>query len=127
MAIGINVLIQVSFLVGLVLLQRYLVKQESKWLGWIMPMIFFLLSCLVVLGSLTYSNHSTTAMLDEAGIIIEESVVVTKQPWIDQLLPMISLFLMYNVPTIVFSAMCIVEHRKDKGKQQLNKMSIQDL
>ncbi|WP_416324418.1 hypothetical protein [[Eubacterium] hominis] len=127
MAIGINVLIQVSFLVGLVLLQRYLVKQESKWLGWIMPMIFFLLSCLVVLGSLTYSNHSTTAMLDEAGNIIEESVVVTKQPWIDQLLPMISLFLMYNVPTIVFSAMCIVEHRKDKGKQQLNKMSIQDL
>lgn len=127
MAIGINVLIQVSFLIGLVLLQRYLVKQESKWLGWIMPMIFFLLSCLVVLGSLTYSNHSTTAMLDEAGNIIEESVVVTKQPWIDQLLPMISLFLMYNVPTIVFSAMCIVEHRKDKGKQQLNKMSIQDL
>lgn len=127
MAIEINVLIQLSFLVGVVLLQRYLVKQESKWLGWIMPMIFFLLSCLVVLGSLTYSNLSTTAMLDEAGNIIEESVVVTKQPWIDQLLPMISLFLMYNVPTIVFSAMCIVEHRKDKGELQLNKMSIQDL
>lgn len=92
-------------LAGVILLQIYLSRRESKWPGLVLPILAFLFSLLFPLNMAAPSDGVTV------GFIFQ----------------MILVWLSGNIPTIIFLAIyfsCRGKHRRNK---QLNKMNIQDL
>ena len=94
-----------ALLVGVILLQIYLSKKESKWPGLVLPIITFLFGLLYPLNMVAPSDGVAV------GFIFQ----------------MILIWLLGNIPTIVLLAIyfgCRGKHRRNK---QLDKMNIQDL
>jgi NADH:ubiquinone oxidoreductase subunit 5 (subunit L)/multisubunit Na+/H+ antiporter MnhA subunit len=87
---------------GLILLQIFLSKKESRWLGLILPVITFCVSLAIILGITGGAN-----ILSVAGII--------------------ATFLFINIPTAVFLVIMGVFRSGRKKNAELNKMNIQDL
>lgn len=90
------------FTVG-VILQLFLSKKSSKWLGLILPMITFAVSLLYVLN-----------------------IMDTGSLWQNMML-IVSTLLLSNIPTIILLVIYFACREKLKRKAQLEKMSIQDL
>lgn len=118
-------IIVIGGIIGIYFLQKHLVKKETKWLGWILPGICFLLSISVLFGSMAFTAVSTTTLIDDQGNVIEEKEK-QKDSNMD-LGSVIYIFILFNIPTAIFSMMCIQEHKKDHKKEQIYKMNIQDL
>lgn len=123
-----NLLIMIAIIIGLIFLQIKLSRSEIKWLGWILPGFFLVISIIAVLGSVAFTRTlSTTAQIDEQGNIINEKKEVASIPMHEVLATSAYILLVYNIPTVMFSAICVSEHKKDKKKVQMQKMNIQDL
>jgi len=88
---------------GLIVLQIFLAKKESKWAGLILPIIFFIVSLIFVLNVALINEIST--------------VIVT----------IVSAFLLGNIPTAVFLVIYAVCRGKRNKQRALDKMSVQDL
>jgi len=86
-----------------VILQLFLSKKSSKWLGLILPIITFAFSLLYVLN-----------------------IVGTDSLWHNMILT-VSTLLLFNISTIILLAIYFGCREKLKRKAQLEKMSIQDL
>ena len=123
----VNIVFVIGFIVLVVLLQRKLVRMKPNWIGWILPCICFAMSLLAVAGMIGFTKFSTTVVHDDEGNIIGEQVEQAESLGTDGILAAASVFILYNIPTVVFSVMCVTEHRKDNNKEQLHKMNIQDL
>ncbi|KUG02418.1 hypothetical protein ASZ90_020240 [hydrocarbon metagenome] len=99
-----NLIIICLLFIGLVILQIYLSKRENKWLGLIFPSIFFLLSLMSVSGMYFYSET------------IRE-IILTVLP----------VFLVSNIPTIVFIGIYFACRESRRKNKEIEKMHIQDL
>lgn len=90
---------------GVILLQIYLSKRESKWPGLVLPIIAFIFGLLYPLNMIAPSEGVT------AGFIFL----------------MILVWLLGNIPTIIFLAIYFGCRGKQRRNKQLDKMNIQDL
>lgn len=115
---------------GIIWLQFFLSKKQSKWRGLILPAISLLYSLMMVLSLAAYENvrlKSTT--ITENGTVIEE--IHTEQ--IAQPLPaqtvlkVVMVFAVSNIPTVVFLGIYASCREKRKRKNLLEKMDIMDL
>ena len=92
-----------AVIAGMILLQIFLSKRDSKWLGLILPIISFLLS-----------------------FIYPMSILSTGDPWQDVLLIAVSL-LLANIFTIILLIIYAAIRENRRKKAQLEKMNVQDL
>lgn len=106
----INALITLALLVGIVLLQIFLSRRESRWPGLVIPSFTFLFSLCVTVGVALFSFVPT----QDNGL---GAVIV----------PALLLFLVYNIPTLVLLGIYFACREKYSRKKQLDKMNIQDL
>ena len=100
-----NLMILLILLVGILLLQIILSKREGKWPGLVLPIIAFLFGLLSPLNMIVPSEGVT------AGFIVQ----------------MIMVWLLGNIPTMVFLAIYFACREKKHRNKQLEKMNIQDL
>ena len=91
-----------ALLAGVILLQIYLSKRESKWPGLVLPILSFVISFLYPLNM---------AIPSVGGFII-----ALLWGWI-----------IANIPTYVLLAIYFVCREKYRKRKQLDKMNIQDL
>lgn len=105
MRVTVNLIVALLLLVGIILLQIFLSKRESKWPGLVLPIIAFLYGLLFPLNMVAPAEGVT------AGFIVQ----------------MIIVWLIGNIPTIVFLAIYFGCRDKKLRNKQLEKMNIQDL
>ena len=90
------------FLIGLVVLQVFLSKRESKWPGLILPLLSFLYSLVMALSAAAYNG----------GI-----------PWG----PILASLILGNIPTVILLAIYAACREKFHKRSELDKMQIKDL
>ncbi len=95
----------IACLVGIILLQVFLSKKNSKWLGLILPTISLAYSVIAVLGFANYDGQTGLGAFMSLVLILVYS----------------------NIPTALF--LIIYFHYKEKRKKlsELDKMNIHDL
>lgn len=98
-------LVVLLFIAGVVLLQICLSKRESKWQGLVLPIIAFFFGLLYPFNMIVPSGGVTP------GFIVQ----------------MIIVWLLGNIPTIIFGAIYFSCREKRSRNKQLEKMNIQDL
>lgn len=94
---------------GIVWLQIYLSKSESRWPGLIIPAIQLVLSILATVGAVVYSVMPLK--LGPATIAAQAALT----------------FLVSNIPTLISLAIYFVCRDKLRRNKQIEKMNIQDL
>jgi len=104
-ALPANLIILLLVLIGIVLLQIFLSKRESRWLGLILPAINVFLSLIIVFGRTFYGNESLGQMV----------------------IAILSIFLMFNISTLILLAIYFACREKLRNIKEIEKMSIQDL
>lgn len=102
---AIALIFTLALLAGVVFLQIYLSRRESKWPGLVLPIIAFLFGLLYPLNMAAPAGGVT------AGFIFQ----------------MILVWLLGNVPTIILLAIYFGCRGKQHRNKQLDKMNIQDL
>ena len=90
------------FLIGLVVLQVFLSKRESKWPGLILPLLSLLISLLLVLNVTVHNGEF---------------------PW----RPILASLILGNIPTVILLAIYAVCREKFRKQSELDKMNIKDL
>ena len=90
------------FLIGLVVLQVFLSKRESKWPGLILPLLSFLYSLVMALSAVAYNGGS---------------------PWG----PILASLILGNIPTVILLAIYFACREKFRKRSELDKMHINDL
>ncbi len=90
--------------VALIVLQVFLSKMEKDWPGLVMPGLSLGSSLIAVLGLAFYA-------LADSSIILR----------------LIFLFVIFNIPTLIFFAIYKSVHKKQVPNKELDKMTIQDL
>ena len=98
-------LVFLLFIAGVIVLQVFLSKKESKWPGLVLPIIAFLFGLLYPLNMIAPSEGVN------AGFIFQ----------------MILVWLLGNIPTIVLLTLYFACRGKQRRNKQLDKMNIQDL
>lgn len=101
----VSFIIILAFCAGGIILQLFLSKRESLWLGLILPIITFLFSLFKPLSM----------------VVPPEGMSLTF------ILQMLFVFLLANIPTLVLLGIYFVCREKMWRKRQLDKMNIQDL
>lgn len=130
----IAIIISLIFLVGVIWLQFFLSKKKNKWLGLVIPLICFIFSLMSVMSIAMFTTTSTskTTVKTETvdGVLIEEEQVESNMTklGIGEILAMtIPIFLVTNIPTIIFLAIYFACREKIKRNIELDKMNVQDL
>ena len=95
----------IMFLAGFTILQIFLSKSKNKWLGLMLPIINVILSLLATLGRAFFQKSLNAEIIMQIGMV----------------------FLMWNIPTVIFIAIYLACREKFKKKKEINKMNIQDL
>lgn len=98
---------------AVIMLQISLSKQESKWLGLILPFITFCFSLIALLGLITYT---TARQLIPAANTNTISLLVT----------CLVTFSLNNVPTLVLLCIYLIYRGKRKRELERQKMLFQD-
>lgn len=93
------------FIAGVIWLQIFLSKRENKWPGLVLPIISFLFGSFYPLNMMAPSGGVNS------GFIFQ----------------MIMVWLLGNIPTIIFLAIYFGCRGKQRRNKQLDKMNIQDL
>jgi hypothetical protein len=86
------------FVGGIIFLQIILSKKENKWLGLILPGLTLLVSIVAVLNVPIYSLESMSLN----GEVVQETVQHNKIG--DTIVHMVTIFLTYNIPTVIMLA-----------------------
>ncbi|MCB2293053.1 hypothetical protein LGK95_05885 [Clostridium algoriphilum] len=100
-----GVIVVPILLVVIIMLQIFLSKIESKWLGFILPAFNGVFSVIAVLGMAFFEKLSIIE------IIIQATMV----------------FLLWNIPTAILISIYYSCRKKLKKKKEIDKMNIQDL
>lgn len=90
------------FLIGLVVLQVFLSKRESKWPGLILPLLPFLYSLLMACSAVAYSEKIIWG-------------------------PILTSLILGNIPTVILLAIYAACREKRRKRGELDKMQIKDL
>lgn len=125
------IIIILPLLAGSILLQIFLSRRQNKWLGLIIPIICFMISIATVLSIAAYTNTGVTSVTDTVdGAIVSEKTVdlqSVRSSMPSVLATAIPVFLITNIPTVIFLAIYIACREKIKVHDELDKMNIQDL
>jgi vacuolar-type H+-ATPase subunit I/STV1 len=128
---AITIIVLLILFVGSVWLQIYLSKSKNKWLGLIIPFICFMFSIFIVLSLSMLTNMRTTSMTNTIdGVVVIDKTVSSqseKPSMISMLATVIPVFLMSNIPTLIFLAIYFACREKLKLRKELDKMNVQDL
>ncbi len=114
---------------GIIALQIFLSKKQNKWLGLILPFICLIFSILAVSGITTFSTFTVTEQfVSENGEVVNNVIsTADKGEIISIIITAISVFLLYNIPTVILLAIYYACRENLKRKKELEKMNIQDL
>lgn len=128
-AVIIVLLLYIAFIVFLIRLQIKLSQAKEKWKGLLMPVVFFVFSVMMVLGSASFYQTSITSQIfDEEGKITYEHKETTGGKLsLGAALSTLPIFVLGNIPTGVFLAIYFVQRSKLKPQEEINRMNIQDL
>lgn len=96
-------------------IQAKLSKADNKYLGLILPVLAFLMASLVTLGITSFSRM--TATVGGVTEVVEQLELVN----------ILLIFLVTNIPTIVLSGIYYSERNKKRMKEDIDKMRIEDL
>jgi len=111
---------------GIIILQVFLSKKESKWPGLILPIISFGISLLATLAILLFSVNKGTMAQTINGEIVEQTV--TQINSISSIIGGTAfVFVLCNIPTGILIAIYAASRGKRKRQRDLEKMSVQDL
>jgi len=120
----IGVIVFVAFISGIIILQIYLSKGNNKWLGLILPAMFFLISIVGIVSMISYQSNQVQAVT-ENGKVIEK---VTSSVDIGSIIVTIMVgYPLFNIPTGVLLLIYAVCRDKKKKLSNLDKMRVQDL
>ena len=113
----------------LVMLQVWLCRR-GKWLGVILPGLSLLLSLLLIFGITAFQGESGSAMTDETGQVLQEHH--GQEDHHMELTPgavgaVAGLFLVSNIPTVVFGGIWLYYKNRRDFQEDLKKMKIEDL
>ena len=129
----IAILALILFFGVLIWLQIFLSNKQNKWLGLIIPLICLLFSLIPMLALPMYTTTTSTSVSTESvtdgAIIYEESVIHEPQkPSISLIIATVApIFIISNIPTIIFLAIYFACRERRKKNLELEKMNIQDL
>ena len=118
---------------GIIWLQIFLSRKDNKWLGLILPAISLFLSLIAVFGiaALSVTTSSGVTIVEGSGKVIQEAVhenVTQNARGISSLaLAVVSVFLLYNIPTIVLLGIYFGCREKLRQRKALDKMQALDL
>lgn len=119
------------FLAGSIWLQIFLSKKKNKWLGLIIPLICFMFSIMTVLSLAMYTNTAITSVTDtiDGAKLTDKTTILQseKSSMLSMLATAVPVFLISNIPTIIFLAIYFACREKLKLRTELDKMNIQDL
>lgn len=131
MKIAIIISILLLFLTGSIWLQVFLSKTKNKWLGLIIPLICFIFSIITISNLVMYTSMKTvsqTGTID--GITVTDKIIneqSEKPSMISMIATVLPVFLISNIPTIIFLAIYFACRDKLKLRNELEKMNVQDL
>lgn len=117
-------------LAGAIWLQIFLSKRNNKWLGLTIPLICFLFSIMAVSSLVIFTSMEVTQVTKSIdGVIVEEIIQQPgEKPGIIAILATtMPVFLISNIPTLIFLTIHFACREKLKLRSELDKMSIQDL
>lgn len=136
-AIVVTLLFILVFFAGSIWLQIFLSRQQNKWPGLIIPIICFMISIITVLSLSMYTvttDMTVTEIVDMndgevTETIHEENInTITEKPsFLSMLATVIPVFLIFNIPTLIFIAIYFASREKLKLRKELDKMNVQDL
>lgn len=105
MAFPTNTALLLLLVAGLLILQVYLSKMQSKWPGLIIPGVYFLLASSIGVGRLLYNIQTTLPVI----------------------LGDLFTLVLFNIPTAVLMVIYFSCRKKTKHSDEIKKMNIQDL
>lgn len=105
MRITSTLILAVLVIAGIVCLQIFLSKRESKWQGLVLPILAFLFGLLYPLNMIAPDEGVTVSFI----------------------IQMLIVWIMGNIPTIILLAIYFGCRGKQRRNKQLDKMNIQDL
>lgn len=116
----VNVIILIIMIVAGIFLQIFLSKKQNKWWGLILPLICLIFSLIAVLSIPAYFHQEelTLQQISSDGTVMEEAVM--EHPGIPvenigtTVLKVIVVFLLYNIPTAILSAIYLTYREKIK-------------
>ena len=115
-----SIIIFLIVIIGIAVLQIFMSKKQSKWLGLILPAITVLFSIVVVLGLASYTILFTV----QSGKTILNAVQIPK---VSFLLTALYVFALYNIPTAILIGIYYACREKIKKNREIEKMNVQDL
>lgn len=123
--IGLVVLVVMLF--AFIFLQVFLSKKENKWLGLILPSLTFIYS-LITVFSHDFFTKSTSVVTNSNGEVINETTTITgSDHFLEAMTTIVPMFVMTNIPTLIFLFIYYINRKKFIQREQLNRMTIQDL
>lgn len=105
MGFPINTVLLLLLVAGLLMVQVFLSKMQSKWPGLIMPGVYFLLATAVGIGRLFYNLQTTLPVI----------------------LGDLFALVLFNIPTAVLMVIYFSCRKKNKQSAEIQKMNIHDL
>ena len=128
---AIAIIVLLLFLAGSIWLQIFLSKAKNKWLGLIIPLIYFMFSIITIFSFSMYTSTQVTSVTKTVDGIVAAEKAITKQSekpsMISMLATVIPVFLLSNIPTLIFLAIYFACREKLKLQNELDKMNVQDL
>lgn len=125
------IIVLLLFLAGGIWLQVFLSKTKNKWLGLIIPLICFIFSIITILSLSMYTNTGITSVTKTVdGVVVTDKIITSqseKPSMISMLATAMPVFLISNIPTIIFLAIYFACREKLKLRNELDKMNVQDL
>ena len=113
----ISLLFMISIVAIIVFIQVRLSRNENKYLGLIMPILSFLFSLMIILGTvsfITLTSSSSDGVVEQTGNSVEY-------------LGVFFTFLVSNIPTMILGGIYYSERNKIKVNKSIEKMKIEDL
>ncbi len=98
-----NIFILLFLIIGTVILEIILSKQNSKWPGLVLPVITFIFSLISILNINSFGNVINTIFL------------------------ILTTFLLTNIPTIILITIYLSIRKSRKNLSEIEKMNIKDL
>jgi len=146
-AVSVVLIFFLAIFAGVIILQIFLSKKESKWAGLVLPFISLGISLMAVLGVLLFSVSTVTempAVIENMEIINGENrfsppndtettdyeyrmTTRTINSPLQIIVSAVYMFIMFNIPTGVLLAIYAACRGKRKKQRDLEKMSVQDL
>ena len=113
---------------GIIILQIFLSKKESKWPGLILPFISLGADLVIVLGVVLFSVVGEPVAGSVNGAAADGRVYVIDGDALPMMIiQAVNILLLFGIPTVVLFAVYAACRGKRKKRRALDKMNVQDL